>query len=157
MSIDSQKKNSRKKNVNTSLHQQMARTIVKGHLRPAMVNNTVHYSTVLTSLCPSNCSHIVNPIITNKHNTCENLGSTNKRQNYKSNQCRNNIYFESGEKMRNGKLQVHLEGIVTVRTVLNHKKIKHAIKEKSCVYSTQTKQKRKVRLMKWKKFQSVAK
>lgn len=45
--------------------------------------------------------------------------------------------------MRNGKLQVHLEGIVTVRTVLKHKKIKHAIKEKSCVYSTQTKQKRK--------------
>lgn len=131
------KKNSRKKNVNTSLHQQMAPTIVKGHLRPAMVNNTVHDSTVLTSLCPSNCSHVVNSIITNKHNTRENLESTNKRQNYKSNQCRNNIYFESGEKMRNGKLQVHLEGIVTVRTVLKHKKIKHAIRKRAelCLFN----------------------
>ena len=132
----------------------MAPAIVKGHFRPAMVDNAVHYSTVLTPLCPSNCPHIINPIITNKHNARENLESTNKRQNYKSNKCRNNIYFESGEKMRNGKLQVHLEGIVTVGRVLKHKKIKHAIKEKSCVYSIQTKQKRKkrkVRLMTWKK------
>lgn len=42
--------------------------------------HTVRYSIVLLSMCPSNFSYIIHPVIANKHKASENPESTRKRQ-----------------------------------------------------------------------------
>lgn len=76
----------------------------------------------MPSLRPSDFSHIINLIKTGKCKASGSLEVLIRGKQLQKKHIRNNIYFETGRKMSNVMLPMHMEGTVTVELLKDKKK-----------------------------------